>query len=360
MLTVLAAAGVIMVERLTSLSHGAGCACKMPLALLTQLVQGLTPSDDARLLVGPELGDDAAVWDTGTEEALVATTDFFTPVVDDARDWGRIAAANAASDVFAMGGTPAFALNIVGWPKERDLGELRDALGGAAEVARLGGWIVAGGHTIDAQEPFYGQAVIGHVNRDRMLTNAGAQADQALVLTKAIGTGIIMTAAKRSPRDAVLPGGPLAEPYQAAVDSMTLLNRAAADALVNAEATAATDVTGFGLLGHLHRLCAASRITAEVEPDAVPLLPEVRELQAAGYVPGGTAANRDVVAPFLSSAPAEDVVTRLADAQTSGGLLATVDPAVADDLVAALRASGHNAAVIGRTASGEPGMIRFR
>jgi selenide, water dikinase len=349
-----------MTERLTALSHGAGCACKMPLEQLTQIMQGLVPATDPRLLVGPDLGDDAAVWDDDSGEAIVATTDFFTPVVDDPRDWGRVAAANAASDVFAMGGRPLFALNVVGWPKTRDLAELGATLAGAAEVAAAGGWVVAGGHTIDAQEPFFGQAVIGRVARDRMLTNAAARPGQTLVLSKAIGTGIVMTAAKRSSREAVTDGGWLAPAYRAAVDSMTRLNDVAAAAALDAGAGAATDVTGFGLLGHLHRLCAASGVAAVVDPDAVPVLPGVAELQAEGYVPGGTGANRDFVTPYLRGAPPDDVVTRLADAQTSGGILTAVAPDTADELVRRLRETGHAAAVVGATTSGDVGTIAFR
>ncbi len=301
------------------------------------------------------------MWRRPDGRALIATVDFFTPIVDDARTWGRIAAANAASDVYAMGGTPLFALNIVAWPKDRlDLDLLGDVLDGANEVAATGGWLVVGGHTVDGPEPLFGQAVIGEADPDRLLTNAGATAGQVLVLTKALGTGVIATAHKRADASAVGAGGGLAAAYDAAVRSMTTLNADASTAALAAGATAGTDVTGFGLLGHLHRMAAASGLEAILDTTALPLLPGVADLVAAGNVPGGTARNLELVDGLLAWGDGVDPdrwAPVLADPQTSGGLLVSVPRSAAAALVAGLRAAGHPAAVVGELATGTPGRI---
>jgi selenide, water dikinase len=345
--------------RLTSLSHGAGCACKLSLDELRAVLEPLRPPAHPDLLVGPDTGDDAAVWRRPAGPALVATTDFFTPLVDDPRTWGRIAAANAVSDVYAMGGTPTFALNLVGWPRDLPSSLLTAVLEGAGEVADEAGYALAGGHTIDSVEPLYGQAVVGEVEEADLLTNAGARVGDALVVTKAIGTGIVTTALKRSPADAALGGDPvLTAAYEAAVSSMVRLNRDAARTAVAAGASAATDVTGFGLLGHLHRLALASGVAAEIDPDAVPLLPHVPKLRDRGAVPGGSQRNADQAARYLDAAVDRDRLLLLADAQTSGGLLIALPPAAAADAVRELGSHGHPAAVIGRIVDGAAGTVR--
>jgi selenide, water dikinase len=300
--------------RLTAFSHGAGCGCKLGPAALADVLGRLAPVAHPDLLVGADDGDDAAVWRLDADRALVLTTDFFTPVVDDARTWGRIAATNAASDVYAMGGRPLLALNLVAWPVEV-LGPelLAEVLAGGAEAAAAGGWLTVGGHSIDDPEPKYGQAVVGEVHPDQVMATTGLAPGDALVLTKPLGTGALLTAAKR---DAVEPAD-----LAAAVTSMCTLNAAAARVAVAAGVRAATDVTGFGLLGHLFKMMRASGTTAVVDAAAVPYLDGARQALRDGYVSGGTRRNLDWVRPHLSAAVGEDELLLLADAQTSGGLL---------------------------------------
>jgi selenide, water dikinase len=305
------------------------------------------------LLVGAAEADDAAVLRLDDERALVFTTDFFTPIVDDPGDWGRIAAANALSDVYAMGGRPVLALNLTAWPGATlPLSILADVLRGGASVAASAGCLVVGGHTIDDPEPKYGMAVIGLASPARLFTIDAARPGDTLVLTKAIGTGVVATAHKRgAASDAAL---------AAAVASMTTLNAAASEAALASGVVAATDVTGFSLLGHLHRMLRASGCGAVVEAGSVPLLPGALELTSAGYVAGGTRNNMAYLEPWATFAPAvpESVAVLLQDAQTSGGLLlATASP---DALVAELARRGAIAAVIGRVTGGEPGHIEVR
>jgi selenide, water dikinase len=304
--------------------------------------------------VGALSGDDAAVWRLSDDRALVVTADFITPVVDDARAWGRVAAANAVSDVYAMGGTPLLALNLVGWNVDElptDL--LGDVLQGGLDIATEAGFVVAGGHTVDDPEPKYGMAVVGEVHPDRILTNAGLRAGDVLVLTKPLGIGIATTAIKRG-----IAGDDLAA---AAVASMTRLNAAGRDAALTAGATGCTDITGFGLLGHLHRMALESGVAVELDVDAIPVLDGVRALLADGVVPGGSQHNLDHVRPSLDTGDHdEDTALLLADAQTSGGLLFGATQAAADDAVAALAASGHAAAVVGRADTGNPGYVSLR
>ena len=342
-------------SRLTALSHGAGCACKLGLDVLDQILAAVPTDVHPRLSVG--VGDDAAVWDVG-DRSMVLTTDFFTPIVDDPATWGRIAATNAASDVFAMGATPVVALNLVGWPADRDTAELATVLRGAREAASSGGWMTVGGHSIDSPEPFFGQAVLGETTTPP-LTQAGAHAGDVLVLTAPIGTGIVVTAAKRSPVESVAPGGELHAAHAAAVAVMTRHNRDAATAARDADVRAATDVTGFGLLGHLHRLTSASGLAAEVDPAAVPLLPDVLALLEAGHVPGGTRRNVDAMRQRAGVDGDETTLTLLADAQTSGGLLLACPPGRVDALCGDLAAAGDTAAVIGRCVPGTAGRIRL-
>lgn len=317
------------------------------------------------LLVGTATADDAAVWRRPDGRALVATTDFFTPIVDDPALWGAIAATNAASDVFAMGGTPMFALALVAWPRdELSMDLLGEVLAGGQECAENGGWIVVGGHTVDGPEPTYGQAVVGEIDPDRMLTNDGGLDGQTLVLSKALGTGIVATATKRLERSDVEPGGSIHETYQAAVDSMVRLNDVGARVALAAGAAAGTDVTGFGLLGHLQKIAAGSGLDAVVHADALPVLPGVRALIDQGFVPGGTMRNLEYVQPSIDrgDATTDADLVLLADAQTSGGMLVAVDPAAADDAVAELIESGHAAAAIGtlRSPTAEPGALIVR
>ncbi len=308
--------------------------------------------------MGTETGDDAAVWRIGEGRALISTADFFAPVVDDPHTWGRIAATNAASDVYAMGGTPRFGLNLVAWPHGDLLLEvLTEVLAGGAAAAADGGWAVVGGHTVDGPEPMYGQAVTGEADEESLLTNAGAQPGQSLVLTKPLGTGLLATAVKRSEPGAVEPGGWLAETYAAGVAEMTRLNDEAASAALEAKATAATDITGFGLLGHLQKLAAASGTGAVIRAGAVPVLPDAWELLDQGFAPGGTGRNLDHVRPWVRGSDDQRTLTMLADAQTSGGLLFCCSPAAAADAVAQLTIADHTAAVIGEITATEPGIL---
>ncbi len=300
--------------------------------------------------------DDAAVVRLSAERALVLTTDFFTPIVDDAYAFGQIAAANALSDVYAMGGRPLWCLNLVGWPRDTlPLDLLGEVLKGGADVAARAGAVILGGHSIDDPEPKYGLVVVGEVHPDRMTTNAGARVGDLLVLTKPIGTGIIATALKKgaAPADAVA----------AATASMTSLNDGAADAAREAQVHGATDVTGFGLLGHLQEMLAASGVAAEIWAGAVPRLVGVRRLAEAGHVPGGTRRNLQAAQETTTFDPALDEVERqiLADAQTSGGLLLAVDAARAAALVQALKARKTlAAAVIGAVTGGSAGTLTVR
>jgi len=316
-------------------------------------VRGLTPDPPPELLVGLATGDDAAVWRIGRGRALVLTADFITPVVDDARTWGRIAATNSVSDVYAMGGRPLLALNLVAWNSEELSNDLlTEVLAGGEDAARACGFVVGGGHTVDDPEPKYGMAIVGEVNPSRMLTNSRLRPGNALVLTKPLGTGVISTAIKR--------GEARAEVVDRAVQEMTRSNEAAAAAAMRHGATAATDVTGFGLLGHGLRMAQESGVDLEISSGQVPLIEGARELAAMGIAPGGTARNLDWVSTNLDTGDVSDVsVTLLADAQTSGGLLLGMvshDAGLA--AVTELRLSGHEAAVIGRVTEGS-GQIRL-
>ena len=287
------------------------------------------------------------------ERALVATVDFFTPIVDNPASWGAIAVANALSDIYAMGATPLFGLNLVGWPRDRVPFEmLAEVLRGAAEVAERARCLILGGHTIDAVEPIFGMAVIGEVHPDGMLTNAGACAGDALVLTKPIGTGILATALKR---DALIETG-----MTEAVRSMTTLNDGAARAALRVGISAATDVTGFGLIGHLTNMLEASKVAAEIGFDAIPILPHARNLASRGVVPGGTERNLEAAdrVEWDDSLGTADRYLCV-DAQTSGGLLLAVPAEHETALLAALREERTPAAaVIGRVVAGKPGKVR--
>ena len=342
--------------RLTALSHGAGCACKLGPGELAQVLRLLPTAGDARVLVDAATRDDAAVFRLSDDRALVATVDFFTPIVDDAAAWGAIAAANAVSDIYAMGGTPLFALNLVGWPRETLPFELLgDVLGGATRVLQQAQCLMLGGHSIDSVEPLFGMAVVGEVHPDRMLTNAGACAGDVLVLTKPLGTGLLTTALKR---------GALIETGTAeAVRSMTTLNDGAARAALRVGVSAATDVTGFGLLGHLSNILDASEVAAEIYYESLPILAHARNLATRGIVPGGTQRNLAAVMPRTEWDEGLDEADRIlcADAQTSGGLLLAVPSENEPALLEALREEGTPAAaVIGRIVKGKTGQITVK
>jgi selenide,water dikinase len=320
--------GGVTIVPLTSLSHGAGCGCKLPAAAVLPIVRDLPAGDDPRLLVGSATGDDAAVFRLADDVALVQTIDFFTPLVDDPYDFGRIAAANALSDVYAMGGRPLTAMNVVAFPLDRLGGDvLREILRGGLDVVGEAGASLVGGHSIDDPEPKYGLAVTGVVDPARMLTNAGGRAGDALVLTKPLGGGAIVTARKRGAADDEL--------LARAVAVMAALNADASAAAVAAGASAMTDVTGFGLLGHGLEMARASGTRLAFDASALPILPGALELARAGVETSGGAHNRRFVSNELSlgaDLPAE-LVTVAHDPQTSGGLLA----AVARDRVDAVR-----------------------
>jgi len=297
--------------RLTQFAHGGGCACKIPPGELEDVVRDLIGHTSPDLLVGLDDGDDAAVVRIDDRTALVATADFFTPVVDDPYDWGRIAAANALSDVYAMGGRPIVAVNLVGWPRDvlpKEL--LREVLRGGYDVAREASCHVAGGHSIDDPEPKYGMAVTGLADPDRLLRNDSAVAGVPLTLTKPLGVGMLNNRHKST-----------GEVFPNAIANMVALNRDASEAALAAGCTAATDVTGFGLLGHLYKMARASAVTAIIDAKAVPYLDGARDALRDGYVSGGTKRNLDWVRPHLSATVDEDELLLLADAQTSGGLL---------------------------------------
>ena len=337
--------------RLTSLSHGAGCACKLGPAQLAEVMSELTlPGMPSEVLVDAATSDDAAVYlPPGAPQAVVASTDFFTPIVDEPFDWGRIAAANAVSDIYAMGGDPAFALNLVAWPADDlPMAMLGEVLAGGADIAGAAGMAVVGGHSITDPEPKYGMAVIGLVDPARIVRNSGARAGDRLVLTKPLGPGMIATAIKREVATTRL--------RDAAVDSMTELNDRASQAMRKASVSAATDVTGFGLIGHAHELASASHVQVRLDAAAIPLLEGVLDLAQRDVVAGGTKRNHAHFGAVTDQGTldlAEQLV--LADAQTSGGLLiATGDP---EGLSAALRERGVDHWQVGRVEEGPSGRI---
>jgi selenide,water dikinase len=297
--------------RLTQFAHGGGCACKIPAGELEDIVRGLIGTPGPELLVGLEAGDDGAVVQVRDDLAVISTADFFTPVVDDAYDFGRIAAANALSDVYAMGGRPVVAINLVGWPRDVLPTELlREVLRGGADVASSAGCPVAGGHSIDDPEPKYGLAVTGLADPDRLLRNDNARVGMPISLTMPLGVGVLGIRHMAT-----------GEVFAEAFASMVALNDEASRAALAAGLTTATDVTGFGLLGHLYKMVRASGVSAVVDASAVPYLDGAREALRDGYVPGGTRRNLDWVRPQLEATVDEDELLLLADAQTSGGLL---------------------------------------
>ncbi len=299
-----------------------------------------------RVLVGFDTSDDAGVFMLRDDLALVQTVDFFTPIVDDPFDFGRIAAANALSDVYAMGGTPASALNIVAFPEDLDLSILEQILGGGATIAREAGVAIIGGHTIKDPEPKYGMAVTGTIDPRNIITNAGAQPGDVLVLTKPLGTGILATALKRDRIDT--------NDMQHAIKWMTTLNDKASRAMLAAGAHAATDITGFGLLGHAGEIARASGVRLLIDSEAVPVMPLVADLIREGTIPGGTRDNEALHAGFTTFDRSVSAQTRtvLSDAQTSGGLLIAVPRENAAALLHTLRDAGALDATIGEVQEG--------
>jgi len=333
-----------MPPRLTELSRGAGCGCKLPAAELMPMLATLRAPADARLLVGAATGDDAAVFELAPGIVVVQTIDFFTPIVDDPFDFGRIAAANALSDVYAMGGTPMTALNVVAFPLERLGAEpLRELLRGGLTVTTMAGCTIVGGHSIDDPEPKYGLAVTGIVDPGRMLTNAGARPGDALVLTKPVGAGAIATAHKR--------GAATADQLARAVEVMAALNERAGCQALAAGAHAATDVTGFGLLGHARALARESHLTVRIRARDVPALNGALELLEDGAgVSGGLRRNRTYADSFTDFGAGVSPVQELlmCDPMTSGGLLVALPPE---------RAAELDGIAVGEVVRGRPGGI---
>ncbi|MFH1755470.1 MAG: selenide, water dikinase SelD [Candidatus Latescibacterota bacterium] len=342
--------------KLTAYTHGLGCACKLRPQELEKVLASLPAPDDPDVIVGTDTSDDAAVYRLNDRLAIVQTVDFFTPIVDDPYWFGAISAANSLSDIYAMGARPLFALNIVGFPSGRlPMSVLETILRGALDKAAEAGISVIGGHTVEDTEPKFGLAVTGVIDPSRLLRNNTAQPGDVLVLTKPLGVGIISTAAKRG----------LAEEdvIRESIEVMAMLNRAASEALHDAGCNACTDITGFGLLGHLRELAAGSRVDVELSARAVPILQAAVRFAGAGIVPGGTLNNLDHVADHVrfSNEVSKAMQLVLADAQTSGGLLASLPAHKAEAFLAVLREAGvKDAAVIGRITGKGSGLIHVR
>jgi selenide,water dikinase len=315
---------------LTHMAHGSGCGCKLSPGLLSQALAAMPGLPlDPNILVGHDRFDDAAVYRLSDDLAVIATVDFFTPIVDDPERFGAIAATNALSDIYAMGGTPVFALAVTAYPKDGDLDVLAAILRGGADAAASHGCVVLGGHSVDDPEPKYGLAVIGTVDPDHLMTNAAGRPGDVLVLTKALGTGAAVAAAKAE--------GP-GQVHALAVAQMLRSNAAAAEAAREVDIRCATDVTGFGLLGHLRELVDASGVGAVIRIDRVPPIDGVLELIAAGHVPGAVERNRGHIERWVDfdASVVADARTLLFDPQTSGGLLLACPPDRLDGLLSAL------------------------
>lgn len=297
--------------RLTQFAAGGGCACKIPPGELEDAVAGLVGFTDPNVIVGLDDGDDAAAIRVRDDLAVISTADFFTPVVDDAYTWGKIAAVNALSDVYAMGGTPITAINLLGWPRDVLPQELiREVLRGGLDAATEAGISVTGGHSISAPEPIYGMAATGTADPARLIRNDAAEPGLPITLTKPIGSGLLNNRHKAT-----------GDWFDEAVEVMTTLNRDASEKAVAAGVKAATDVTGFGLLGHLYKMCRASGIDAVVDFGSIPLIDGALDTIQSGFIPGGSRRNLDWVRPHVDSGLGEEELLIAADAQTSGGLL---------------------------------------
>jgi cysteine desulfurase NifS/selenium donor protein len=339
--------------KLTHFTHGLGCACKMRPADLEIVLANMPVVKDPHVLIGADKRDDAAVYRLNDEMALVQTVDFFTPVVDDPYTFGAIAAANALSDIYAMGAKPIFALNIAAFPVNRlPLSVLEAILKGASDKAAEAGIPILGGHSIEDNEPKFGMVVSGLVHPGKVLSNAGAKPGDVLVLTKPLGTGIIATAAKRGIADEVS--------LKTATDTMRMLNKFAAELMLKRKVNACTDITGFGLTGHLHELVAASGVDAEIWFDQLPFIEGVQSLAAAGAIPGGTIANTDFAASFTDFGDLSHTdIYLVCDAQTSGGLLISLPRNEAELLIKDLVEHGLSSAIIGKLTGPGDGKIRF-
>lgn len=342
--------------RLTSLAHGGGCGCKIAPAVLQDILSNM-PAAAAfpNLLVGTETSDDAAVWRLNDTQALVATTDFFMPVVDDPYDFGRIAATNALSDIYAMGGTPILALAIVGMPIDKlSPATIGAILAGGASVCAAAGIPVAGGHSIDSVEPIYGLVTLGLVHPDKLLKNSGARAGDVLILTKALGVGVLSAAFKQEKLDAT--------GYAALIASTTQLNAVGRELGGLDGVHAMTDVTGFGLLGHTLEMARGAGLTAEIDPVAPALLPGVQALAQAGVRTGASGRNWASYGAQVEGADTLPDPTRdlLCDPQTSGGLLIAVAPERAGEILELVRARGFGQATrVGHMTAGPP-MVRLK
>ena len=339
--------------RLTAMAHGGGCGCKLAPAVLQDILKKMpVPLPVPDLLVGAETSDDAAVYRLNADQAIVATTDFFTPVVDDPFDFGRIAATNALSDVYAMGGRPLFALALVGMPVGTlPVEAIQDILAGGAAICAEAGVPVAGGHSIDTPEPIYGLVAIGLVHPDRALRNATARPGDRLILTKGLGVGVFSAALKK--------GELSADAYAAMIASTTRLNAVGAELAGLDGVRAMTDVTGFGLLGHLMEMCRGAGLAAEIAFDRAPILPHAAELAQAGFSTGAATRNWASYGAAVTLPEPFDPWRKalLCDPQTSGGLLIAVDPAAEADVLERCHAAGFTqAAVVGELREGAPGV----
>ncbi|MEJ2537805.1 MAG: selenide, water dikinase SelD [Calditrichia bacterium] len=340
--------------RLTQFTHGLGCACKLRPQLLEEVIKKLPIPKDKNILVGVESSDDAAVYKLSEKEAVVQTVDFFTPIVDDPFYFGAIAAANSLSDIYAMGAKPLFALNIVGFPSNRlPLTVLKDILRGAQSKAKEAGISIIGGHTVDDTEPKFGLAVTGLVSTQKILKNNTARNGDVLILTKPLGTGILSTALKQGILEDDL--------SQLLIDTMALLNKKAAEAMSEIEVHACTDITGFGLIGHLLEMMNGSGTSALIDNKNVPFLPQVDAFAAANIIPGGTRDNDQYTKSSVSYASkiSESRQLMLNDAQTSGGLLISVPKNRADKLLKLMQERGiKDAVIIGRVVSRSSPVVR--
>jgi selenide,water dikinase len=340
--------------RLTQQVKAGGCASKLAPGSLRAVLDCLPPQTDPNLLVGFDTSDDAGVYRLDDRTALVQTVDFFTPMVDDPFTYGQIAAANALSDVYAMGGRPLTALAVVCFPQDGDMDVLGQIMRGGLSKMSEAGCTVVGGHTVRDLEMKFGYAVTGLIDPSRVLTNAGAQSGDVLILTKAIGTGVITTALKQGKAEPLWVDG--------AVHSMTTLNKAAAEMVSNYGGIhAMTDVTGFGLMGHGREMAMGGGVTLEIETEKVPRLNGALDAIALGAVPAGLRANRDYAECVVSDAPSRDIReglrTLMYDPQTSGGLLISAAPEIGEALLASLRGAALPAEIIGRVVTGKPAII---
>jgi selenide, water dikinase len=342
--------------RLSSMAHGGGCGCKLsPAVLATLLGNAGAAQSFEQLIVGTETGDDAAVWQVDERTCLIATTDFFMPMVDDPRDFGRIAATNAISDIYAMGGRPIFALAILGMPLGKISPErVREILDGGREVCQAAGIPVAGGHSIDTPEPIYGLAVNGICAPSELRRNCDAKAGDLLILTKAVGVGIYSAAFKKEALSQA--------DYADMLATMTTLNQIGADLGKDAGVHAMTDVTGFGVLGHALGMARGSGLRLKLRSESIPLLPRAIELAQQGFVTGASGRNWESYGAAVSLAPDCPPWRRqiLTDPQTSGGLLVACAPERASDLLGKIRAAGYpSASIIGEMREGTPAIEVF-